>query len=213
MRAAVAWGLLLLVVPLGGRTGELQNYFPLDSPSYGYEIDEFQAAWYSEYLAALDEPSLWKLAQDGPEMQYRFLWLRSFHAPVSVRILIRSQRSADLYLKVADGAGGYSPGQLVENRVISLTPTDIGRVMRAITHADFWKMIRDRDDCGDPLPAVESSDVDTICITTDGARWILEGADRGQYHVVSQYSPGDGEFRDLCLLLLQLARYSPGPIY
>lgn len=54
-------------------------YFPTDA------VSKFQTEWYSKHLAAMKEASLYASENDAVE-SYRFLWLRSFHHPVAVRI-------------------------------------------------------------------------------------------------------------------------------
>src|SRR4030095_15217596 len=52
-------------------------------------IGEFENRWFSQQLTAAEEPSLYLATQrSGRDRPYvlRFTWLRSFHAPVFIRI-------------------------------------------------------------------------------------------------------------------------------
>jgi hypothetical protein len=49
------------------------------------DIDAFIREWFSKHLTAMAEPPLPHLAASGLEV-YRFLYLRSFHHPVMVRV-------------------------------------------------------------------------------------------------------------------------------
>jgi hypothetical protein len=40
----------------------------------------------------------------------------------------------------------------------------------------------------------------------DGSRWILEGVDGGEYHVVDRWSPPDNSYSQLCKYLFRLGR-------
>jgi hypothetical protein len=54
------------------------------------DLDAFVREWYSMHLRAMGEPSL-SCGLPSEEEVYRFLWLRTFHHPIAVRIV----RTAD----------------------------------------------------------------------------------------------------------------------
>src|SRR4051794_34102142 len=63
------------------------RYFPPESFIANPAIHQTKVEWYSSKLAALHEGSLWEVSQGQPSIEvYRFLWLRTFHHPVTVRI-------------------------------------------------------------------------------------------------------------------------------
>ena len=83
------------------------RYFPIGA--FGPDdADLHRRQWYYKHLAAMEEPSLFCGALEYRET-YRFLWLRSSHNPVAVRVF---QRDGDYGLEavILDGAGGYDPG-------------------------------------------------------------------------------------------------------
>src|SRR5215469_17272752 len=97
------------------------TYFPSGALSDSDQADSFKSRWYSDQLRALDEPSLLEKAKDPSLQSYRFVWLRTFHHPVAVRLDITSDGVGKLTVKIANGAGGYKPGKLIENTSRSVT--------------------------------------------------------------------------------------------
>ncbi|HEV2305346.1 MAG TPA: hypothetical protein VGR93_07505 [Candidatus Acidoferrales bacterium] len=164
------------------------QYFPK-----GIFEDKVRASWYSNQLKALEEPSLWGLSQSGKQaVVYRFLWLRTFHHPVAIRVVIAPDGTADLITKVSGGAGGYGPGPLIENQTKRLSAIEVRELAEQVNNANFWK-----------LPTEEKQ----TSFGMDGAQWILEGVKDGNYHLVDRWSPKSGTYRAVCLFFVrQLAR-------
>lgn len=172
-------------------------YFPegaLDSSRP--KVDRILRDWYSKYLRAMQEPSL----SCGPRADgeaYRFLWLRSFHHPIAVRIE-KVGSLATLSAVELDGTGGHAPGTTVKRTRRDLSAAEESKLVAKLDQARFWEMRRDQDRFG-----------------SDGAQWILEGVDNGQYQVVQRWSPGPGAYSDVCILLLDFAgfRIPPAEFY
>ena len=81
-----------------------QQYFPPGILGKGHQQDEFRNQWYSKHLKALREPSLWEASQlDFTTEAYRFLYLRSFHHPISVRLVVAQDKTATLVSKETNG--------------------------------------------------------------------------------------------------------------
>jgi hypothetical protein len=99
------------------------------------------AAGISRVLRALDEPSLLEEAKKPTLQSYRFTWLRTFHHPVAVRLDIMSDGTGKLTVKIANGAGGYKPGKLIENTSLSLTPEQTVKFLEQIKKTEFWETI------------------------------------------------------------------------
>jgi hypothetical protein len=72
-------------------------------------------------LRALKEPSVWELCKTHRTPTYRFLWLRAFHRPISVRLDITMNGLVLLTTKATTGQGGYKPGSQVVNKTGALT--------------------------------------------------------------------------------------------
>lgn len=147
----------------------------------GVESAEFEIAWYSKQLDALEEPVL---SDTLPTKIFRFTWLRTFHNPVVV-CLQNSNGLVTLYWKVCSGRGGYDPGKIIEDKRKTLTNKEWSDFVNRINSINFWD-----------ISSVNSS------IGNDGAQWILEGKELGRYKVVDRW--GGDEIRSICNLLLKM---------
>jgi hypothetical protein len=183
-----------MVLPLAGllvlcSTASGVEYFPplafSDNPGMDGRIRE----WYSRQLKALDEPSLWEFSKTSTGQAYRFLWLRSFHHPVAVRLNVREDGTGLLTVKEADGAGGYEPGKLVVNRTMEISKQRMQLFLGKMADLDYWN-----------LPTREEKWKSAM--QCDGAEWVLEGVRGAKYKVVERRSPGDGPVRELGLFLV-----------
>jgi len=165
------------------------SYFPNGVLSDYDRVDSFKARWYSDQLRALEEPSLLEKAKNPSLQSYRFVWLRTFHHPVAVRLDITSDGTGKLTVKIANGAGGYKPGILIENTSPPVTPEQTEKFLEQVKDAGFWEL--------------SSYEKTSGC---DGAEWIIEGVKDGTYHVVNRWTPGKGPVRELGIrLALDLA--------
>jgi hypothetical protein len=164
-------------------------YFPRGTFYPKPEQEKFIVEWYSKYLRGMGEVSLCSLADSEAE-SYRFLWLRSFHRPVAVRVW-RSSDGYFLNVKELSGAGGYEPGTLITNRTRQLTNPEWDYFVNLLERSCYWQLAAEADESG-----------------FDGAQWILEGTKGGRYHLVDRWSPQDGDFRAACFELLKLANLS-----
>lgn len=161
------------------------------------DLDQFVRCWYSWQLGAMEEPSL-SHSTATYEVSYRFLWLRTFHPPIAVRISL-SGNQLQLTAVELSGAGGYEPGVIVRRTSVTLTPHDWGRIESALNADQFW-----------------SAPTTTERMGFDGASWIIEGRKQDDYHVVTRWSPEpEDEFHKLGLLFLELAGWSGSvePVY
>lgn len=147
------------------------------------EIATFRLSWYSSYLNAMQEPLLYNLSQDTI---YRFTWLRSFDPPVAIRLQKQNDKII-LFWKMADGAGGYLPGELIVNDKKELTPEEWMNFQKLINQCDFWNM-----------PAQQKT------FGCDGAQWIIEAVVNGQYKVVDRWSPRNSDFQKLGKFMIDL---------
>jgi len=159
-------------------------YFPI-AQFHGYSIaDTMKAQWYSYMLLGLKEPIIFN--DSSSKEIFRFTWLRSFHHPISIRI-VKSNDKIYLYSKEADGAGGYQPGRIIfdETRILSI---------------DDWNTFMDYVKSINSGPKYVERD------GLDGAQWILEEKSSRGYHVTDKWSPDEGDrFRECCEFLLRLS--------
>jgi len=169
-----------------------QSYFPDKAFSKDRRASNFKAEWYSSQLAALEEPSLLKMAGRSTTETYRFVWLRTFNHPVSVRLDVHRDGTGTLTTKVASGAGGYKPGKLVTNLARNLSKEETQRVIDRIERANLWSLPGYLDKQG-----------------LDGSEWVIEGVSQGSYHVISRWSPEDGPVYDMgTMFVFDLAHLS-----
>ena len=164
-------------------------------PKFSLDLrgDDFKAKWYSTQLRALAEPSLLALTTNTKAESYRFLWLRSFHHPVAVRVDLQADGTWMLITKVASGAGGYSPGTLTTNTSRQLTAQEAQNLRSKVDNDGFWDA---------PNPVSDQTG-------TDGSQWIIEGVRAGRYHVVDRWMPKNGPARNLGqFLAFDLAKLS-----
>ncbi|WP_263379487.1 hypothetical protein [Granulicella paludicola] len=164
------------------------TYFPPKTFSENRQLDQLVISSYSRQLAALKEAPLWHVSSNV--RTYRFLWLRTFHHPIAVRLDIRPNGAGALTTKITDGAGGYAPGKLITDKTINLSKDDVDTVLDNIQRTKFWS-----------LPTSEKSYGD------DGAQWVIEAADGGRYHIVDRWTPTKGPIYDLGkMLAIDLAK-------
>ena len=162
---------------------------PSDTTFFSGTAIADREAWYGTHLRASAEARL--CPGPGREL-FRFLWLRSFHPPVIVRIERNSQGYA-LVAKVLTGAGGYDPGKIGRTTEHVLSAEDMRKFKEHVRSAWFWQ--------SPTVPPPSGSAV------VDGAQWIVEVVDGEQYHVVDRWSPPERDaFRELGLYFLRLAR-------
>lgn len=203
--------------PLAGCTGT--SYFPpslleaVEPCEYGNGrtgepvMDGFRSEWYSSHLRAAREPRLGGAAPtyalDGLGV-LRFTWLRSFHAPVMVRVEAVSDDSLRLTATELTGAGGYEPGR-VARRIERRLSAEEARHLTAVLSEGQVLDLPPSDAC----PVAENGD---IIIQGDGARWIIEANGPGGYRYVDRWS-GEGPVRELGLHLLGLTGWTYERVY
>lgn len=183
------WKVLIAIVLLqisSAATAQTQ-YFPKGIFSNDASNDQFVDEWYSEQLTVLKEPSEFNRASNPSLESYRFLWLRTFHHPIAVRIDLSKDGSAVLTTKMASGAAGFpnKRGYMIENISRPLLPEQTQELLLELNRTCFWQ-----------LPAVDQYRGD------DGAEWIVEGVKNGKYHLVTRWSPQEGPVHELGLVFI-----------
>jgi hypothetical protein len=165
MSAIPAFAMLLLSLSSGGRP--TTQYFPEHAFCRPKESGSCER-WYTAPLKAMAEPSLFETSRDPSIESYRFLWLRTFHQPVSARLEIAKDGAGELTVKVLSGKGGYGLGHLVKNRTIKISKDSVLHFLGLLEKADFWNS-----------PTEEQ----TNDIQLDGAQWIMEGVKEGRWWI------------------------------
>jgi hypothetical protein len=166
---------LVLCVFLGAWCFAQETYFP--PRAFGQEkFAVGKAEIDSFFLKRLEEPSLFMRTQNASAEAYRFLWLRTFHNPIAVRMDVQADGTSQLTIKVADGHAGfpYTVKKLIQNTTHSLSREQTDAFRNKARAAGFWKAAS--VDRGGPA-------------ATDCDGWILEGLHAGKYHVVERAIP------------------------
>ncbi|NOS93534.1 MAG: hypothetical protein HOP30_16565 [Cyclobacteriaceae bacterium] len=131
---------------------------------------------YTSILKAMREPTLFN--QPIANETYRFLWLRTFHQPVVIRIE-QMQNRYYLYWKVASGKGGNEPCELVIYKSREISRNDWDQFQNLLAKIDFWN-------------------ASTILIKEqlgfDGSQWIFEGVRDHRYHITDRWSPRNNDY-------------------
>lgn len=152
-----------------------ENYFPPKIFGKG-QWAESEASIYSFILKKLEEPPLFTKAQNPSVEAYRFLWLRTFHNPVAVRMEVQPDGSSILTIKSADGEAGFprTVKKLIQNTTRSLSRQQTDEFREKAQAQGFWNAAT--HDKGGPA-------------ATDCDGWILEAVEKGKYHVVARAVP------------------------
>jgi hypothetical protein len=196
-------GSLLLIALAGSCASESARYFPAGALG---DDAEFEEHWYSGQLAALREQPLC-CGYKGSQTVVRFIWLRSFHHPVAIRLFQSGDGGWLLTTKVASGAGGYGPGHLTTNLTRKLKADEALKILSLVApETDYWKL-KSREEL-DP-----TSPDGLMTIQVDGARWIVEVLDGNSYHVVDQWSPEEGIIYEVGTRFMALSGRKFDPVY
>lgn len=154
-------------------------------------MDDFKAAWYGGNLQAAGEEPLFKMP--GPAL--RFTWLRTFQAPVIVRLNTAPDGTLTMTATELSGAGGYEPG-VVARRVV--------RVLSARETAALARIMSDMKVLEQPIADCPMG--------MDGEQWIIESVGPDGYRFLDRWSPEDGPVHALGLLMLGFTGWTSGPI-
>ena len=168
------------------------QYFPegvFHNSSESGWFQGFKERWYAKHLRAMREPSLSEASKDHSIVAYRFLWLRTFHSPIAIRLIIHVDGTATLTEKMTNGKGGYKAGNLTLNETYELTKTQVEEFLGLLQRASFWSAPSEDGTGGD-----------------DGAQWVLEGVENGRYHIVDRWSPKKSDFERVCLFLFEQSK-------
>lgn len=159
-----------------------------EGPEYAdYQIsvlDEFEADWFAGELRGLREKPLYPV-RDASSDTLRFTWLRSFHAPVAVRTDRLADGRVRLRAKRLAGNGGCSlQGEGCE-------------VVRILEASEVSRL--------DAVRRAALSAPPQVCRDgLDGARWLVESTDGGEYRFAQRWTPEDGPIRELGLTMLEM---------
>ncbi len=128
-------------------------------------------------LKLLKEPSLAAKADAAKLPAIRFTWVRTFHAPISLRAYMTAEGPR---LRVArmSGKGGYDWGTLEFENDFPLAKAQWERLQKLIAV----------DGARKPLKGIEQENRNMLS-GFDGAEWILEVSDSKGYTIEETWSP------------------------
>lgn len=199
---------------LATNVGE-DRYFP--DGSLGDDPEKHQSVHerYARMLKAFDEPSLMKAVENDDVKNrsiYRFTWLRSFHKPISIRLV--KGDTITLTAKVLDGKGGYDPGKLATNVTVQISLEQFTRFESLLADADYRFLSPRVTDAGDWIWSPEDKSWRRVYGSgIDGAEWILESCSEDSYFFVQRWSPSKSRFGKACLYLVELSEVKVDDIY
>ncbi len=128
---------------------------------------------FSHELDKLQENSLKTLPNPYCLAVYRFLWLRTFHNWISIRVEHHKDGNTKVFAKEFERREAAVPQSLLKNLSIKWPPAKYQIFARKIKAMGFWDS-----------PSVETIKLGEVSI--DGAAWILEGVEQSRYHVIAR---------------------------
>jgi hypothetical protein len=166
---------------------------PCAQPGRAWPVmTDFRADWYGGHLRAAGEAPIF----DSPAATLRFTWLRTFHAPVVIRLDTTAEGAVLMTATELSGKGGYDPGSVARRVERRLTTEDGAALVRMLDNTDVMSLASAKCDHG-----------------MDGAQWILESAGPEGYRFVDRWAPRDGAVRELGLHLIGLTGWTFDPVY
>ena len=167
-----------------------QTYFPTSALDPG-DKDEFLTRAFASGLEEMQEPKIYNSSTEA----IRFIWHRSFHLPVCVRLYKVAEKEWCLCSKMINMTGD-DKFFFEENRDVSVSPRFAADCIAILDGVGFWSAAAD-----------EGGGI-------DGAFWVFEAQIQGKYHVLQRHSPESGTpFYKLGIKLLKAGKVDGGPIY
>jgi len=180
--------LLVLALQVAGAAFAANDYFPNKIFYDRQDLHDFKCTWYIKQLSALEEQSIYKQSKNKDLIIFRFTWLRTFHNPIAIRMVINKDGTGVLFAKKTSGAGGYEPGKLDKSIMKPLNKTEIANFKKLLESEKFWDLPSTTNEQG-----------------LDGSHWIVEGLSNGKYHIVDRWSPEKGSVRTIGLYFLGIS--------
>jgi len=140
------------------------NYFP--PQTFAGPAANALVYWYSREMFSVGERPLWPPAPE--RIIYRLTLIGAFTGTTSVSLTLDKQGAGQIRMTSVDPSNSHK--QVSESTTVSAN--QVTGFVSALDSADFWNMPTEGGPRGN-----------------DGAEWILEGVQRGSYHVVSRWCP------------------------
>ena len=145
-----------------------RDWAPAQSRLRGLGLTPFEECWFSDFLEAMNEPSLDQT--DSTAVVYRFLRLPSFSPAEAVRVT-HGLGSTEVTYKRTVGPGGYRPQGLAAARVAAVSDSTWSGLEARLAAARFWTTAPD---------SVRGA---------DGEEWIFEARVANRRRLVKVWSP------------------------
>ena len=155
-------------------------------------MQDYEAEWYSSSLLGLHEEPLFE-DKERAQQTVRFTLLRSFHVPVTIRTTEMEDGRIRLAATWPAGHDGCPASE------------SVCRVDRVLSEAEQARLADAQRFLLKPSYGCPSG--------VDGSMWLIEASGRGDYRFWSEWSPRDGELRDLALVMLDLTGWRLREIY
>lgn len=178
--------ILGLILSLGMLAAEQPKMFPPGSLGRDDEWDRFRSDQFSRCLQSFKEASIWQPSRTHvPGSVYRFMWLRSFHSAISVRLNIATDGTGVLTTKVSNGccdcapppAGTEQKPFLVRTAVRKIPAPQLRRFLSCVEAVHFWTLHSSKN----------------VVRGADGADWVIEAFSDGRYQLIDAWSPPTGD--------------------
>jgi hypothetical protein len=181
---SIALGFVFVLSAAAQSQGAAPEFFPM----------ELAQTYFAPYLRKMEEPSLYAMRNDTNLTVYRFLYLRSFHDPISIRVQPQGEHAI---IKIARLKGPRLPeAKKLPDMTLSTNKAIITNLAKILEESGFWRAPSGEEPMG-----------------VDGAFWVLEALDRGRYHVMDRWSPDEDlerrklqPFKETCLHFLRLGQ-------
>jgi len=141
------------------------DYFPPNT--FAGVAAGLQLSWYSREMYRLGEVPLWP-ASPGNETVYRFTYIPAFFGSQMVSLTVQQDGSGLIRIKALD----VNHAETTRDESTTVPPDRLAGFLNRINEAQFWSMPAESSHRG-----------------FDGAEWILEGVQDGQYHIVTRWCP------------------------
>jgi hypothetical protein len=165
-----------------------KQYFPVGVFEENGQLRSGKDNWYSYFLTALGEPSLWETAKADDIPAYRFLLILNGRA-LSVRLTLCGDGTGLLEGKLVTF---HSVKSIYAKDPLTVSGDQLQQFATLLQKTDFWSM------------KTEETHAKNV-YQLDGSQWVLEGTTNRTYHVVDRWSPRGTEYEQLCKFLMELS--------
>jgi len=148
--------------------------------------------WYGRHLRAAGEAPLFQSAGSS----LRFTWLRTFDAPVIIRLDTAADGAVTMTATELSGRGGYEPGAVARRIERRLTAGEAAALARMLEQSRVLEQTAVTCDLG-----------------LDGAGWVVESVGADGYRFIERHSPQDGPVRTFGLYLIGLTGWTYDKVY